>query len=539
MAGQNLPRSNSLIVHLPTFMLAIGYICFWLELFVFKNDQRTVSMIGCVLFATLSFWMIKSSKDDIRSFFKKFSSFLSSVSPVVRWSLLGGIAFGVLILLCGLYASLLPPHLTQEFDVLNYHLTLPRQHLLLGSFSHIPWSTADLYYLPIDFALAPFWLVSSLPNKFPQYLIFLGLLAVVMRLAYQLSNKNVGCSILAGLAILGSHNVGIQLGTGMLDLTICYLFFAALESFLARAYFISALELSFYFWSKSFMPIQFSLSILFLVIVFICFRIFGFSKISKIWESVIVLRWREFQGVILKVFLYFLFCSVLVGGPFVAKSLYYAGTPAFPFAVGLFEVNPINNLEELKQKSEQILGTRDQYGSGRGIKEFIQHLWLVAVPEKGVNNRYDYPIGFVYLLFVGPFLVLFLKSLKEQRFAILPILAICSWLVWWMGSQQTRFLFVPLIIMYLATIVSFKNISKVLAVLMSLAVLIVAVSVLQAQKGDWGKWGYSVLRPQDQALVTLGKQSKQVPVTVDFFDAAFADFPIEVKNIDSIFVLKH
>ena len=81
----------------------------------------------------------------------------------------------VLILVVGLYASLLPPHLMQESDALNYHYTIVRQHLILQSFKHIAWSHTDLFLLPINFALAPFWFESVLPNKLPQFLFFLGL----------------------------------------------------------------------------------------------------------------------------------------------------------------------------------------------------------------------------------------------------------------------------------------------------------------------------------------------------------------------------
>ena len=34
--------------------------------------------------------------------------------------------------------------------------------------------------------------------------------------------------------ILGSHHFGIQMGTAMLDIIICYLFLAALDSFTGR-----------------------------------------------------------------------------------------------------------------------------------------------------------------------------------------------------------------------------------------------------------------------------------------------------------------
>jgi len=51
--------------------------------------------------------------------------------------------------------------------------------------------------------------------------------------------RTIKGKILGGLAILGSHIVAIQMGTGMLDVVLCYLFIAAIDSFLkGNAYII-------------------------------------------------------------------------------------------------------------------------------------------------------------------------------------------------------------------------------------------------------------------------------------------------------------
>ena len=52
------------------------------------------------------------------------------------------------LILAAFYASFYPPHLLPETDAINYHYTLPRQHLILNSFAHLPWSVADLFTLP-------------------------------------------------------------------------------------------------------------------------------------------------------------------------------------------------------------------------------------------------------------------------------------------------------------------------------------------------------------------------------------------------------
>jgi len=53
-------------------------------------------------------------------------------------------------------------------------------------------------------------------------------------------------------------------------------------------------------------------------------------------------------------------------------------------------------------KAEQAdLAMKDAYGLKRSLPGFVKHFWLVAVPEQGVNNRFDYPLGLIYLLCLG------------------------------------------------------------------------------------------------------------------------------------------
>src|SRR3990167_8324901 len=95
----------------------------------------------------------------------------------------------------------------------------------------------------------------------------------------------------------------------------------------------------------------------------------------------------DFKRALTKFAGYFCIVSFVVAGPFVAKSLYYAGTPLFPFGVGALAINQSidkNSLEwrSLVRKTQEVLATKDQYGSGRSLLEFLRHFWLIAVPEK-------------------------------------------------------------------------------------------------------------------------------------------------------------
>lgn len=544
MEGQSISRTFRFpLSHLPTLFLAVGYPVYWLELYVFRHGQGRTTPLAwmAVVFFTcfVLFRNISLLKDGLRSFR---IWFLQEALFVKLLLVFMAVAAGV-ILLCAFYASLLPPHLVQEFDALNYHITLPRQHLLRGSFSHIPWSTADLYFLPVDLALAPFWLATFLPNKLPQFFFLLGLLGICNRLTRRFSGGKIWPSVLSIMAVLGSHNIGIQMGTAMLDLVICYLFLASLDSFLSGAIWLALIELSFYLWSKPLIPVQFLATLVVFGLAWILLRGFGAQRKTWVFSGESIKgSISYFQRSFIKGLGLFILLSLFLAGPFIYKSLRYSGTPIFPLGVGVFKGLSIpqipQRLVELKSKAAELLAVKDNYGSGRSFPEFARHLWLIAVPEKGVNNRYDYPLGLMYLLFAGPFLFLFFSSLKNKVLPLLPLWVIASWGIWWFGSQQTRFLFIPVTLMYLVVALSIRRPSRILLTVMLGAILLVGASVYRANKPDFGRWGEAVLRKQDRELIGMSKLKPAASMAAfSSCDLAYAAFPVKVSGNDTLFVL--
>lgn len=530
--------------HLPTGMLIIGYPVYWLELYFARNNFGQTTPLALVLFLLLCVWVFWGPAKDVVPGWLKGEWKGSGLSSRIFLGSGAGIALG--ILLCALYAALLPPHLIQESDALNYHYTLPRQHLILNSFRHIPWSLADLYFLPVDFALAPYWLATPLPNKFPQFIFFMGFVGVAAKLTRIFSRNNLISMCLVIFAIVGSHHVGIQMGTAMLDVAMCYLFLAALDSFVEGHGRLCAVEFAFYFWSKSFIPIQMVIIILLMWMICAAAKKLGFKEIvwniDDIWAGE---QKKIYCTSLRKVLICFAFVSVFVGGPFVGKSLYYAQTPLFPFFPGRVPV--VGNMDKnsvawrsLVANAQKAVATRDQYGSSRSLVELLKHFWLIAVPEQGVNNRYDYPVGLMYLLCLGPFIYLLFKTIRKKQLAILPLFVCVYWALWWMGSHQTRFLFVPVIVMFIIVLSRREFDSKILMTCVLLAMGLTALSVMRAHREDFGKSACEVLRPKDRLLLEMSATvPRNRPVPLDFADAAFADFTVDVVNNDSVFVLKH
>jgi hypothetical protein len=525
--------------HLPTVMLVIGYPIYWLEVYWFQAGQGRTTPLAWFLFLTVSVAVLWVNRTATGLLVKDWKIKFSEMKRPARIFVGVGSLLSAGILLCALYASLLPPHLIQEFDALNYHLTLPRQHLILGSFTHIPWAADDLLLLPVDFAIAPYWLATPLPNKFPQFLFLLGLAAVSVNLVKHLKRVHPPANWIMLFAVLGLHSAGIQMGTAMLDLVICYLFIAALDSFFAGAFALAVIEFSFFFWAKSFIPVQMTLIVAGMLVMFFVLRKFGFFVVG--WglnDPPDFTPDRERPVVCRKMIAGFVILSLLIGGPFVAKSIYYSGTPFFPLVPGLLNIG--SDIEKNPKAWQSLIGSsekwtkdvRDNYGHGRSLTAFLKHFWLLAVPEKGVNNAFDYPLGLMYLIFLGPFVYVFYRSLRGRQYGIIPFFVVFYWGSWWFGSQQSRFLYIPLILSFAVVLAEMRRYSKTFFFAVTLALLMTTISVVRAHRHDFGVPFEEILRKKDLELIRMNanyiKKGDDGYVDLDFHDVAYAGFPVNV-----------
>ena len=516
--------------HLPTWFFIIGYPMFWLQLYTHSASHGVTSSFSWVLFGAVALLCLSADMGAGKNYFKRLMVFWFSCDRIEKF--LWSAGFGVSLVIIGIVmvASLKPIHLTQEFDCLQYHYTLPRQHLILGSFAHIPWAADDLFLLPMDFALAPFWFTTLLPNKIPQFIILLGLISVSVRLTSALATERRPWAgpFVAGV-ILGTHGFGIQMGTGMLDLAIAYLFLASLDSLRLGNWFLAGVEFAFFFWSKPLMPIE----VMMVISVWAFIFVLAFRCHWQIVDTFIFKNWQ-------RALLLFIFLSVVIAGPFMVKSIYYAATPFFPLAPGIMgtwaqiKTHP-QSWHSLQQASQLWMeGVKNGYGHGRGLLAFLKHWWLLAVPEKGVNNAFDYPLGLAYLLLIGPFLFFLIKDILRRKICPLSVLVAVIWVLWWFTAQQSRFLYLPLLIVFMVTIARLEKISKMLFLCLLVSLLLEALSLWGAHKGDMRRWGVDVLRSQDKKLLDInhryldGSLSNYVDWTSH--DAAYAQFPVMIHK---------
>ena len=243
MEGCYIFKKNPInIAHFPTLMLAIGYPIYWAEMLSGGASTGVTSPAAAILFIAFTAFIFFRERQSMTDGLREYQRWFLALDSITR-VFVSGILFLIFgILLISLCASAFPIHLQQEGDALNYHYSLTRQHLIIGSFAHIPWSAFDLFLLPVDYALAPFWFVTQLPNKIPQFLFFVGLVLVCLNLIRYLKGGVTTSSLLAAAFLFGSHGHGIQFGTAMLDLVNCYLFLASFDSLIRRAHWLCKLS---------------------------------------------------------------------------------------------------------------------------------------------------------------------------------------------------------------------------------------------------------------------------------------------------------
>jgi hypothetical protein len=417
---------------LPLWIWALGYAEFlWQTLGPGSSPLGLPTLLGALLLslATLASFLrnrpLEPLLRELKTSWQRYR--LVTIAYLLCFSCLA------LELSLGLFSALRPPHLPQDYDAIHYQMGIPRQLLLRHSLSWIRWSVADLWPMALQWGMAPLSLAFSTVNKLPQFFCALGAAACLLRLARRLQPGESALLplTLPLLAFFGAHGVMIQLGAGLMDLPAQYLLLLGLLSLLERRYFVAALALAVYTGSKAFHPFQMG-----------AVAAFG---LVWLWRARIPFPLPRFASLFLALTVLLLARSSLV-------SLQATGTPLFPFGacrIAQGELCSGKSREILEESTQGLLGTRDLYGNGRGPLAFMQHLWRVAVPSSGVNNEFDYPLGLPWLLLM---VLLGFSLARGGRRDPMVQLTLLFWLLWWLNSHQSRWLYPVLAFGFLATL---------------------------------------------------------------------------------------
>ncbi|MBI3544174.1 MAG: hypothetical protein HY075_12965 [Deltaproteobacteria bacterium] len=359
-------------------------------------------------------------------------------------------------LLLAFLSALKPAHLVQEGDFVNYHLMLPKQHWLAGSWRPIEWSHFEYRTLLLDYALSYLWVGLPLLNKLPQFVFVLFLALKLWSFFRELGSARPHLTgLVAVLALFASRGVAVQVGTAMLDLPVIYFLVSLALGVLCfqkrRASgwlsLVFGIDLAAYLGHKSF-GIVFFVTFLFgsEIMLRLLFRrsLLGFAR---------NLRWRWVAVPV-----------VALWGANLARSFYFAGDPLYPLALPLTrrfcDSSRLlsSRCEWIVQMAETIRSDAFAYGYGYGLKGLLKAFLILPLSIGGqspVNNVFDYPLGLVWYLGWGTLLAAAAFSRKLRPAALFSgAIAVVFFGLWFMGSQQSRWLY-PVLLLFAMTLAYF------------------------------------------------------------------------------------
>ena len=515
-AGIRRPMSP-FVLYWPIVLWALGFIEFHLTVFFGPRNGHTLGVSLWISLAVLLAELWRSRNATLRVA----GMLVGEVrrASVLFW-LLCAVQAGMFVLASG--AAGLPPHHPQEFDAINYHMALPRQHLFWGSVQHLPWSAADLWPLALQFGFAPVWFMGATINKWPQLLAALWAFGMMLALGRRKAAHSFS-GWMPALALFTTHGVMVQLGMAMLDLTNLYLLLAAWHAAVHRRPFWWAVHVALYAATKAFHPAQAGILTL---AVLGNFAIFDRAALIRNRRPLV------FGAAVAIV----LFCLTMARSVWV--SVERAGTPIFPFFTCVF--SGVTNCqgaagEAIRSTAARQFGTRDGYGLGRGAGAFVTHLWRISVPAMGtVNNEYDYPLGLTWILLM----VLLAASIPDWIRSKLPppelVLAVVISVLWWVTSQQSRWLYPFIAFGLLATVPLQLRAHRALLVVVILgAACLSFLSQTRAIGADFGASASSIQSQQELSLA-----SDPIALSAKTKETLYVAHRVRiVENVDGIFII--
>jgi hypothetical protein len=117
------------------------------------------------------------------------------------------------------------------------------------------------------------------------------------------------------------------------------------------------------------------------------------------------------------------------------------------------------------------------------------------------------------------------------------------WGCWWFSSQQARFLYIPILIMFLVVLSRQIKISNYLLLCLCVALCLNLISVWGANKKDFLLSANDIIRPSDKKLIDYSRKF-YLNNNLDYLlwpshDVAYAQCPIIVPQEALPHTIKH
>lgn len=396
-----------------------------------------------------------------------------------------------LICIAAIFAAMLPP---VDLDALSYHLPLAVRYAESGLFSpnpsivfsFLPHFGEILYSFPVA---AGSVVGASLVHALFGLFTALALSAAVFRMS---GVRAAGA--LASLIFLSFPIVFWEMRSAYTDLVVSFfvtiswaILFAGPEAPRNRSVFLSGL------FAGCAVASKISSGPLAVLLLILAFANASGGLNGKMKASVV-----------------FGLACLPVPALWMARSFVYSGNFVFPFAYEALGGSPWNsavNVEFLKWH----LG----YGPGKGLVEFVLMPYFLFFRTAGnfgwPSGMPDRELGYLALAFIP---IAFVPARAMKHYKKLAFFAAASFIAWFFGSQQLRFLiplFAALSALIAAKIVYFSNREKDARIALPLLVAAAAAWLLFSQR--------HVLSDSFHALTGSGGGENYIKVNVDSYPA--------------------
>ena len=438
----------------PSLLLGLGYILFFSQILLHWKTQSHLSSIVLTLIAALA--MILGLGLVLLLFRALFTLLSSQLESAGLRKIIKPVCLVLVVLfIVAFFSATKPAHTYQDGDFLGYHLGLSKNAWITGNWKPLNWQYFEFISLVVQYGLSFLWVSLPLLNKLPQFLI-LCFLAIKILIFFQILNirNKPFAGLFSVLALFSFWGVALQVGSAMMDLPNLYwlmsilVFIASLTSNSkvknTRNWkwvnLLFGIDLAAYLGHKSFGFIFIiAITAMATVLLKLVFKYNWLPTLKKI-------RWT-YAAIPL------LFISV----PNLSRTRYYTADPFYPVFPKLTETfcddshqsgrsctTHLALSQDLNRIKDGVYYKRDFIG----IPKTFLRLPFTSTPLQRSGfffgqGPYDYPLGLFWFAVWGFLLFSTLKFRKTLGKLGLFWSGMASglYLVWYMGSQQSRWLY--------------------------------------------------------------------------------------------------
>jgi hypothetical protein len=357
----------------------------------------------------------------------------SSTSELSLWFRPFAVAVLVILMLPNLLGCLTPP---STWDELTYHLVIPKTYIEHGGFARADY----LVYFDIPHnvnLLYGFALAAHSPESAHLLHFAFGIMTAGLLLALGKRFYNETSGWFAALIFLTTPVVMLETRAAMVDVAMAFFFLAAVYAL--------------FLWWETGRARFVTLAAVFTGILTGCKYqgIYGFVVLLVMLLAVSARREKHFSLGHIRALIVFVIVSALIIAPWLVKNALATGNPVYPNLYGIF-----GGKDWSPQLADHLRLWLHSMGMGKGIRDFFLLPWRLTVRGAHSYSRFSGILTPFYFFSLPLLVFTFLPGQPGRRTRItlrLLALFIIYLAIWFLGSQQMRFLIPALALLALVS----------------------------------------------------------------------------------------